>query len=177
MKKDTVIHAGVKGMKWGVRRYQNYDGSLTPEGRIRYGSNPTSSGSKSKSSKQNIRKIDLSKYSDEELIKKYDRMTLEKKVIDAYNSLHPKKKSRVKRIVSDLAEHLVVKVSKGAIDKFVNDTFYNQKSNKGNGQNNDGKNNNENNNKNKDNQNVNGQNREDKKKKKGGSTRYPTFMT
>lgn len=29
-------HHGIKGMKWGVRRYQNADGSLTPEGQKRY---------------------------------------------------------------------------------------------------------------------------------------------
>ena len=31
-----LYHYGVKGMKWGVRRYQNKDGSLTPEGKERY---------------------------------------------------------------------------------------------------------------------------------------------
>ena len=30
-------HHGIKGMKWGIRRYQNPDGSLTPEGQKRYG--------------------------------------------------------------------------------------------------------------------------------------------
>lgn len=34
---DELLHYGVKGQKHGRRRYQNYDGSLTPEGRIRYG--------------------------------------------------------------------------------------------------------------------------------------------
>ena len=32
-----LSHSGVKGQKWGVRRWQNPDGSLTPEGRIHYG--------------------------------------------------------------------------------------------------------------------------------------------
>lgn len=29
---DYLVHHGVKGQKWGVRRYQNEDGSLTAEG-------------------------------------------------------------------------------------------------------------------------------------------------
>lgn len=32
-----LFHYGTPGMKWGRRRYQNRDGSLTPLGRIRYG--------------------------------------------------------------------------------------------------------------------------------------------
>lgn len=31
-----LYHYGVKGMKWGVRRFQNKDGTLTPSGKIRY---------------------------------------------------------------------------------------------------------------------------------------------
>lgn len=35
---DMILcHHGVKGQKWGVRRYQYEDGTLTPEGKIHYG--------------------------------------------------------------------------------------------------------------------------------------------
>lgn len=39
MSNDVLTHHGVKGQKWGVRRYQYADGSLTPAGKKRY-SNP-----------------------------------------------------------------------------------------------------------------------------------------
>ena len=50
---NKLQHSGVKGMKWGIRRYQNEDGSLTPLGKERYygytGESPrTISGSASK---------------------------------------------------------------------------------------------------------------------------------
>ena len=32
---DELYHYGVLGMKWGIRRYQNKDGSLTPAGKKR----------------------------------------------------------------------------------------------------------------------------------------------
>lgn len=34
---EYLAHYGIPKMKWGVRRYQNEDGSLTEEGKIRYG--------------------------------------------------------------------------------------------------------------------------------------------
>ena len=36
MTENELIHFGVKGMKWGVRRYQKKDGSLTSGGKKRY---------------------------------------------------------------------------------------------------------------------------------------------
>lgn len=33
---EYICHHGIKGQKWGIRRYQNADGSLTEEGRRRY---------------------------------------------------------------------------------------------------------------------------------------------
>ena len=36
LKGDELYHHGVLGMRWGVRRYQNSDGTLTAKGHARY---------------------------------------------------------------------------------------------------------------------------------------------
>ena len=41
IKNNVLEHSGIKGQKWGIRRYQNEDGSLTEEGKKRYGNPET----------------------------------------------------------------------------------------------------------------------------------------
>ena len=44
---NELYHHGIIGQKWGIRRYQNMDGSLTPAGKKRYyndDGSPTSDG-------------------------------------------------------------------------------------------------------------------------------------
>ena len=48
---NELYHYGTRGMKWGQRRYQNPDGSLTALGRERYGYTDTGTGGKSRSAR------------------------------------------------------------------------------------------------------------------------------
>lgn len=47
-----IAHHGILGQKWGVRRFQNANGTLTPEGRKRY---QNSDGSLNESAEKHIR--------------------------------------------------------------------------------------------------------------------------
>ena len=58
-----LVHHGIKGQKWGVRRYRNEDGSLTPAGQKRYKKN------------DEIRKKEIDRYS---RMEKYERNDLER---------------------------------------------------------------------------------------------------
>lgn len=41
-----ILHSGIKGQKWGVRRFQNEDGTLTPAGKERYYKDTSKDGKK-----------------------------------------------------------------------------------------------------------------------------------
>ena len=57
---NELYHHGIKGQKWGVRRFQNPDGTLTAEGRARYGTveNLNKAMAVSSSSKSTPYKVD-----------------------------------------------------------------------------------------------------------------------
>ena len=73
---DFLAHHGILGMKWGIRRYQNKDGTLTESGKRHYGT--ATEAYKVKTPKEAYKK--RAKYTDEEMVQILKRFTTEQKL-------------------------------------------------------------------------------------------------
>ena len=110
MPKDELYHHGIKGQKWGIRRFQNKDGSLTPDGKKRYDDNPA----QSKKEKKELQKAQ----------KEWDK-NFKKNHINAYNKAVEKtdkliadlNKKYDKYDFSDLSDPAIKKV----YDQYINE--------------------------------------------------------
>nr|DAM67720.1 MAG TPA: hypothetical protein [Caudoviricetes sp.] len=118
---NELYHYGTLGMKWGVRRYQNRDGSLTPAGKKRY-AKLNSELNKLRPGASKDRQSEYNKHagvSDDELKARIARLKLEDEYSQLASKLNPKK-------VKD-GESFVVKAGKYAaksiFDAWVKKTF------------------------------------------------------
>lgn len=68
---DELYHHGVKGQRWGIRRYQNEDGTLTAAGKKKYRRGDKLDITKEDSSITRGVKNDYNKMSDKEFASKY----------------------------------------------------------------------------------------------------------
>lgn len=96
MSKDELYHYGIKGQKWGVRRFQNKDGSLTPAGRKRQKQNDDGPIHEDYSKSHNTKSV--KSMSDKELRDRINRLNMERQ----YAQLTATEKSMGRKIVSEV---------------------------------------------------------------------------
>ena len=115
MNDRELIHYGIKGMKWGVLRYQNADGTLTAAGRMRDRMTRKHNRKRAekvlKGSTKTVKRR-LSQITDDELQKAVNRLQLER----TYKTLTkpPDKHKRAKEIATKWLETAGTKVLESA---------------------------------------------------------------
>ena len=138
MVNSELYHWGIKNMKWGIRRFQNKDGSLTPLGRKRYSNNAdTKSDAKSEETIESKRARLLTSNNAKELYENRSLLTtaeLNERVsrLDAEDRLKaklPKPEEKKKFESLDNAKEFIDKTSAlyksvdGAYSSVVNSTI------------------------------------------------------
>ncbi len=95
---DELCHYGIKGQKWGVRRFQNSDGSYTSEGKRR--------------AQQQEKKDPVKEMKDEDLRKAITRLSLENKYKDLTKKPTPPSKLEPTKKAVDATSELVNRAKK-----------------------------------------------------------------
>lgn len=131
MDNNYLQHHGILGMKWGVRRYQNKDGSLTAAGRKRVAKldaeRETLTGKKSSDGDSAPKKRTLRDVPDDELKKMVERQRMENDYLSLskhISELTPKQVSNGKKFVDYVANKVLIPAatdaSKNFATKFLN---------------------------------------------------------
>lgn len=120
MSNDTLTHYGVLGMKWGVRRYQNKDGTLTSVGKRRL----DKERKKAKVSDKQSATTKMKEMTDSELKERIARLELEKRYMDLLKGAEKTKVNKGKAFVMDVIErsgqNIATQLATYALGKAVN---------------------------------------------------------
>lgn len=135
MEKRSLTHAGVKGMKWGVRRYQNKDGTLTPEGKKRYDRDIRENNAKKKDNRIVIDGPDASRWAREDTKRAKGVVDSSRDMVRELNNINNSTRPKSKRQTMDLSkmsdQEMRNRINRAMLEKQYNDMFAPQKTSRG----------------------------------------------
>ena len=120
---DELYHHGILGMKWGVRRYQNKDGTLTNTGKKRRRMENESNSKKEKDD-STPKKKSVNELSDTELRDRINRLKMEKDYLDLekqVSSFKPSEVSAGRKFVNHVWNKVVAPAATDAGKKVLTD--------------------------------------------------------
>ena len=135
MENNELKHHGILGMKWGVRRYQNKDGSLTNAGKNRYDRDVRENNAKKKDNRIVIDGPDAKRWVQEDIKRTKGVVDSSRDMVKELKNIDNNTRPKVKRQKMDLSkmsdQEMRNKINRALLEKQYNDMFAPQKTSKG----------------------------------------------
>ena len=130
---NELYHWGIKGMKWGVRRYQNKDGSLTDMGQRRYARDQRENSGKKKGNK--VGQADSDRWVKEDhtrMRKLVDESSGMVNKLKNINDTSMRNRPKTKMDLSSMTDQeMRTQINRALLERQYNDMFAPQKTSKG----------------------------------------------